>query len=139
MWELIDQPGALDLHIGMFIPTLETQADEEQKAHWLPLAYNLAIIGTYAQTELGHGTYLAGLETTATWDPAHRDFVLHSPTLTASKWWPGALGRTSTHAVVMVRGRGGVSGTSLKTDAVTSPGPLSIRIMAFPLQAGAPL
>jgi hypothetical protein len=25
--------------------------------------------------------------------------VLHSPTLTSTKWWPGGLGKTATHAV----------------------------------------
>lgn len=39
----------------MFIPTLEQQGTEEQKAKWLSLAYQEKIIGTYAQTELGHG------------------------------------------------------------------------------------
>jgi acyl-CoA oxidase len=29
--------------------------------------------------------------------------VLHSPTLTATKWWPGGMGKTCTHAVVMAR------------------------------------
>lgn len=38
---------------------------------------------------------------------------MHSPTLTATKWWPGGLGKTSTHAIVMARlmlpdGAGGV-------------------------------
>lgn len=32
-----------------------------------------------------------------------QEFVLHSPTLTSTKWWPGGLGKTSTHAVVMAR------------------------------------
>lgn len=32
-----------------------------------------------------------------------QEFVLHSPTLTATKWWPGGMGKTSTHAVVMAR------------------------------------
>ena len=57
--------------------------------------------GTYAQTELGHGTFLRGLETTATYDPKTQEFVLHSPTLTAYKWWPGGLGKTANHAIVM--------------------------------------
>lgn len=42
--------------------------------HHLPLTsltlsrLPLQIIGTYAQTELGHGTFVRGLETTATYD-----------------------------------------------------------------------
>lgn len=39
----------------MFIPTLERLATDEQQAKWLPLAKTLQVIGTYAQTELGHG------------------------------------------------------------------------------------
>lgn len=37
---------------------------------------NNAIFGTYAQTELGHGTFVRGLETTATYDPTIRQFVM---------------------------------------------------------------
>jgi acyl-CoA oxidase len=67
------------------------------------LARDFRIIGTYAQTELGHGTYVRGLETTATYDKKTQEFVLNSPTLTSTKWWPGGLGLTSTHCVVMAR------------------------------------
>lgn len=35
------------------------------------------------------GTYIRGLETTATYDPKSQEFVLNSPTLTSIKWWPG--------------------------------------------------
>lgn len=91
----------IGLHSGMFIPTLESQGTQEQKDKWLPKAYNYEMIGTYAQTELGHGTNVRGLETTATYDPRTEQFVLHSPTLTASKWWPGGLGKTCNHAIVM--------------------------------------
>ena len=41
------------------------------------------------QTELGHGTFIRGLETTATYDPETEEFVLHSPTLSSYKWWAG--------------------------------------------------
>jgi acyl-CoA oxidase len=87
----------------MFIPTLLSQADAEQQAEFLPDALSLRIVGTYAQTELGHGTFVRGLETTATFDGGADGFVLHSPTLSATKWWPGGLGATATHAVVMAR------------------------------------
>ncbi|KAK7401198.1 hypothetical protein VNO78_12519 [Psophocarpus tetragonolobus] len=43
------------------------------------------IIGCYAQTELGHGSNVQGLETTAMFDPKTNEFVIHSPTLTSSK------------------------------------------------------
>ncbi|KAK8692879.1 hypothetical protein V6N13_070483 [Hibiscus sabdariffa] len=99
----VDQPVFTDLHWGMFIPAIKGSGTEEQKAKWLPLAYKMQIIGCYAQTELGHGSNVQGLETTATFDPHTDEFVIHSPTLTSSKWWPGGLGKVSTHAVVYAR------------------------------------
>ncbi|OIT23516.1 peroxisomal acyl-coenzyme a oxidase 1, partial [Nicotiana attenuata] len=63
----------------------------------------MQIIGCYAQTELGHGSNVQGLESTATFDPQTDEFVIHSPTLTSSKWWPGGLGKVSTHAVLYAR------------------------------------
>lgn len=65
----------------------------------MPKILNYDIIGCYAQTELGHGSNVRGLETTATWVPESREFEIHSPYLTASKWWNGSMGRTATHAV----------------------------------------
>ncbi|KAH9633522.1 hypothetical protein HF086_013199 [Spodoptera exigua] len=86
----ISQDGSpFGLHYIMFMPVFMSQADEEQQKKWLHRALNCSIIGSYAQTELGHGTFIRGLETTATYDPATQEFVLHSPTLTSYKWWPG--------------------------------------------------
>ncbi|CAM0912317.1 unnamed protein product [Alopecurus aequalis] len=99
----VDQPGYVDLHWGMFVPAIKGQGTEEQQKKWLPMAYKFQIIGCYAQTELGHGSNVQGLETTATFDPTTDEFVVHSPTLTSSKWWPGGLGKASTHAVVYAR------------------------------------
>jgi len=70
---------------GMFVPAIKGQGTEEQQQKWLPLAYKFQIIGCYAQTELGHGSNVQGLETTATFDPKTDEFVIHSPTLTSSK------------------------------------------------------
>jgi len=62
-----------------------------------------AIFGCYMQTELGHGTNVSRLETTATFIPESQEFEIHSPTLTSSKWWIGALGKTATHGVVQAK------------------------------------
>ena len=51
-----NMPGALNT--SMFIPALENLADDELKKKWLQKAYNYEIIGTYAQTEMGHGITL---------------------------------------------------------------------------------
>ena len=67
------------------------------------MADHLNIIGCYAQTELGHGSNVAGLETTATLDTTTDEFVVHTPTIRATKFWPGSLGVMSTHAIVFAR------------------------------------
>ncbi|XP_055536880.1 probable peroxisomal acyl-coenzyme A oxidase 1 [Wyeomyia smithii] len=100
---LIKEGNPFRLQYDMFIPALVGHANPEQQSKWLDRALKWQILGTYAQTELGHGTFLRGLETTATFDERTDEFVLHSPTLTAYKWWPGALGHTANYAVVMAQ------------------------------------
>ena len=40
-------------------------------------------------TELGHGSNVMGIETTAVYDEAAGEFVINTPTDTASKFWIG--------------------------------------------------
>jgi len=96
-------PGeiSMPIHRGVFIPCITSFGSPEQVEKWYPLAAELYIVGTYAQTELGHGTFLRGLETTATYDANTQEFIINSPTITASKWWPGDLGKVANHALVM--------------------------------------
>jgi len=99
----IDEHFPTFLHDGLFVTTILGQGTEEQIKKWLPLCENYQIIGCYAQTELGHGSNVRGLETIAKYVKETDEFELHSPTLTSMKWWPGALAKTSTHALVMGR------------------------------------
>jgi len=97
------------LHWVMFVPNIISLCDDEQKAAWLPLCRDWRMIGCYAQTELGHGSNVRALETTATFVPESKggtkggSFVINSPTLTSTKFWPGTLGRTANHAMVIAR------------------------------------
>jgi len=101
--ELIAEPTPYGLHASMFLVTLREQGTPEQHELFLKKAENYEYIGCYAQTELGHGSNVRGLETTATWNGDDQTFTLHSPHLTASKWWIGSLGKAANHAVVMAQ------------------------------------
>lgn len=100
---ILKDGNPITLHYVMFLPTLVGQGTVEQQAEWMGRAWNCDIIGTYAQTELGHGTFIRGLETTAHYDPKRKEFILNSPTLTSYKWWPGGLGHTANYAVVVAQ------------------------------------
>jgi len=91
------------LNMTMFLLTLTNMCDDEQAKKWLPMVRNFRWMGCYAQTELGHGSDVSGLETTATFDKATDEFIIHTPSITAAKWWPGDLGHNSSHAVVFAK------------------------------------
>lgn len=101
--ELISEPLPYGLHEGMYLKTLRDQGTPEQHEKYLKPAENYDNIGCYAQTELGHGSNVRGLETTATWNSDDKTFTVHSPHLTASKWWIGSLGRMANFASVMAQ------------------------------------
>ena len=92
-----------DLQELMFIPNLLATFNDEQQARWVDAARRYEMLGCYCQTELGHGSNVRGLETTATYLPETDEIEIHSPTLSSTKWWPGALGRTANHAIVYAR------------------------------------
>jgi acyl-CoA oxidase len=94
--------GSLGIHFIAFLPFLQTQANDAQKAAWLDGALHFEYNGAYAQTELGHGSNVRGLETTATFDADAEEFVINSPTLTSMKWWPTGM-YASTHGVVFAQ------------------------------------
>ncbi|KIW99679.1 uncharacterized protein Z518_11092 [Rhinocladiella mackenziei CBS 650.93] len=101
--DLISEPTPYGLHASMFLVTLREQGTPEQHKLFLEKAEAYQYIGCYAQTELGHGSNVRGLETTAVWNSDDKTFTINSPYLTASKWWIGSLGKAANHAVVMAQ------------------------------------
>ncbi|GMR46618.1 hypothetical protein PMAYCL1PPCAC_16813, partial [Pristionchus mayeri] len=90
----------LALHFMAFVPVIQGQGDADMVEEILPRALSLQIIGAYSQTEMGHGSNLRELETTATYDRNTEEFVMHTPTRSAVKWWPGNLGKIATYTTV---------------------------------------
>lgn len=87
----------------IFLSNLERQMSDEQKAIWVPKARRYEIFGSYSQTELGHGSNVKGIETTATFDKDNDEFVINSPTLSSTKYWIGATGIWATHSLVVAK------------------------------------
>ena len=93
----------LSLHCLMFLKTLENLCDEEQRKLFYEPALKAEIIGCYAQTELGHGSDIQRLETTATYNKDNETFTINSPTVGSTKWWIGDLGVHCTHAALFAQ------------------------------------
>ncbi|KAJ7153025.1 peroxisomal oxidase [Mycena crocata] len=100
---VLDEGLPIGLHNIAFEPVFRLQASPELFSKYIGLIASKGILGCYLQTELAHGTNVNSLETTATYIPETREFEIHSPTLTSTKWWIGALGKTATHGVVQAK------------------------------------
>ncbi|MBJ8347891.1 acyl-CoA dehydrogenase [Antrihabitans sp. YC2-6] len=64
---------------------------------------NLGLLGCFAMTETGHGSDVQELETTATYDAAKGEFVIHSPTPSARKDYIGGAALHATVAAVFAQ------------------------------------
>ena len=99
------EQSPLAVHDTVFVPALQHLASPEQQGtdDVLSRARAWAISGSFAQTELGHGSAVRGIETTATFLPDEDAFRLDTPGPSAAKWWVGGLGFTASHAVIMAQ------------------------------------
>ncbi|CAI2163913.1 16763_t:CDS:10 [Funneliformis geosporum] len=89
------------VHDILFLQSFQVFGTKEQYDSYIDDILKWKVIGCFAMTELGHGSFLRGLETTATYDSKTDEFIIHSPTLTATKVWIGMAGQTATHTIAL--------------------------------------
>ena len=104
---VIIDPGFLTrigVHYGLFLNTIVNQGTEEQVEYWISkgMVDFKGVIGCFAMTELGHGSNVPGMETVAIFDQERDEFIIHTPRLTALKWWIGGASESATHAYSLV-------------------------------------
>ncbi|KAK5579484.1 hypothetical protein RB653_009167 [Dictyostelium firmibasis] len=87
----------------VFACAFKSLASEEQMNKLYPKFQNYQYLGSYAQTEIGHGSNVQGIETTCTYIKETGEFELNSPTLTSTKYWIGGLGKLATHTIVFAQ------------------------------------
>lgn len=77
--------GSAVLHLGT----------KEHQDTLLPGIMDLSVPGAFAMTETGHGSDVASIGTTATYDPTTQEFVINTPFRAA---WKDYLGNAALHA-----------------------------------------
>lgn len=90
------------VHLVLYIDTINNLGTKKHR-NLIDRAYAFKDYGCFGMTELGHGSNVAKVETTATYDHKSRGFVLNSPTATSAKWWIGAAGKTANIAVIFAQ------------------------------------
>src|SRR5690625_2590013 len=103
--------GHLDLSVmvkagvqwGLFGGAIANLGNAETRARYLPDVMSLDLLGCFAMTELGGGSDVQNLETTATYDLATGEFVITTPTPSAEKAYIGNAARDGRMAAVFAQ------------------------------------
>jgi acyl-CoA oxidase len=91
------------VHSALFGGAIAGQGTEDLIKKYMPQVDDLSIVGVFGMTELGHGSAIREFETTATFNRETDQFIINTPTLTATKWWIGGLAHIATHIIVFAR------------------------------------
>jgi acyl-CoA oxidase len=84
---------------GLFGAAVTHLGTEYHHQQWLPGIMSLEIPGCFAMTETGHGSDVASIATTATFDHESGDFILHTPHRGA---WKDYIGNAALHGKAAV-------------------------------------
>lgn len=79
---------------GLFGSAVLQLGTKEHHDKWIPAIRDADLPGAFAMTEIGHGSDVAAIGTTATYDPETEEFVIHTPFRAA---WKDYLGNAAKH------------------------------------------
>lgn len=79
----------MGVHYGLFGGTITLMGDDEQCAKWTPKIESCQMLGSFSMTELGHGSNVKGIQTTAEYDIPSQTFIVNTPCEEAQKYWIG--------------------------------------------------
>ncbi len=98
------------VHFGLYGGAVTSLGTAWHHERFIPPNLSMEQIGCYAMTEFGHGSDVASLETTLTYDAATDELVVHSPTPSSVKTYIGAAAEDA--HIAAVYGQLVVDGTS---------------------------
>jgi acyl-CoA oxidase len=77
------------VQFGLFGMSVYFLGTEKHHTRFLVDIGTLNLPGCFAMTETGHGSNVKGIETTATYQPLTRSFIIHTPAISARKEYIG--------------------------------------------------
>jgi acyl-CoA oxidase len=93
----------LGVQFGLFAGSIQRLGTEYHHQKYLRDAASATLMGCFAMTEIGHGSNVQGLETSALYQRDTDCFVLHSPTYWAGKNYIGNAAEDGRAAVVFAQ------------------------------------
>lgn len=93
----------LGVNFGLFGFNLLRLGEYDQVKDYIKKLDKGEIFGCLALTEIGHGSNLKKLETTATWNKDLDGFILNTPTELATKCWIGNAANHGTHGIIFAQ------------------------------------
>ena len=101
--ELVSADPSLQIkagvHWGLFGSAVLQLGTRYHHEKFLPGIIDLTVPGAFAMTEIGHGSDVASIATTATYDPGTREFVINTPFRAA---WKEFIGNAALHGKAAV-------------------------------------
>jgi acyl-CoA oxidase len=91
------------VQFGLFAGSIQRLGTDYHHRKYLPDAASGRLLGCFAMTEIGHGSNVQRLETTASYERQSDCFVLHSPTFSAGKNFIGNAAQDGSVAIVVAQ------------------------------------
>ncbi|EAS04704.1 peroxisomal acyl-CoA oxidase (macronuclear) [Tetrahymena thermophila SB210] len=87
------------VHFYLYAKTIINLGTQKHEKY-VQRSIDLSDVGSFSLTELGHGSNVRSILTTATYDTATNEFIINTPNDLALKWWIGATAQLANQTVV---------------------------------------
>ena len=91
------------VHFGLFGGTIVGLGTTPHHEEFMDKIASLEVRGCFCLTELGHGSNARGIETTAEYNHATKEYILNTPSESAQKIWIGNLACHGNHGVIFAQ------------------------------------